>query len=156
MDRHLALAYSWGKWLALRADDYRKAMEFYKAQRPRRNWGILVEHDEMALRYQRCEFRLRRAMLAVGAWGMTGYATFGEENPNSTVTLCGVEFPVHAASTAELDQMNRDDFQRNHRSRATKAKQVAEDKRHPLAHFSDVQAEEDQLAYEQEVRSGRW
>lgn len=151
----LVMAYSWGKWLALRADDYRKAMEFYKKQRPEGNWAILTQHDEMACRYQRCEFRLRRAMRAVGAWGMTGHATFNE-NGSGKFTLMGIDFPADVMAADELADSNAKEFQKNHRSRATEAKEVAEDKRHPLAHFADVCAQEDQEAYEQELRSSRY
>jgi hypothetical protein len=153
VNRRLALAYAWGKWFALRADNYHKAMEFYKNQRPRKNWAILVEQDEMALRYQRCGFRIERAMRAVGAWGLIGYASLMEGSDN--VRIMGVDFPAKVAAQDEVDRMNADQFQRNQRDRAMKAKAVAEDKRHPLACFEDICAEAEAEAYEKELR-GNW
>ena len=154
--KRLQLAYAWGKWIALRREEYEKAMDYYKSQRPRGNWAILVERDEMACRYQRCVFRVHRALRAVGAWGMTGYATFDDQNPNATVKLVGVDFPVNAASADQLAAMNARDFQKNDRTRAVEAKRVAEDKRHPLADFMDHCAQEDQIAYEAELQSMRY
>lgn len=158
MTRRVQLALAWGKWIALRREDHEKAMEFYKGQRPRGNWGIVVEQDEMACHYQRCQFRVRRAMRAVGAWGMVGHATFtmpGEET-NATYRLAGVDFPVRADTADELAKRNFDDFNKNARTRAVRSKIAAEDKRHPLAIYEDHVAALEAEAVEAEMYSMRY
>lgn len=154
--RRLQLAYSWGKWLALRRKEYENAMAYYQSQRPRTNWSILVQHDEMACRYQRCRFRIERAERAVGANGLTGYATFNDKEPNAEIELVGVKFPVQAASRDQLAQMNYENFHRHDRMRAVTAKQIMNDKRHPLAAYADRCAEEEREAYEAEMRSAAY
>src|SRR5688500_13458029 len=121
MNRRLALAYAWGKWFAIAAEEFQRIEKRAKALRPRGNWAILVEDDEVALQYQRVVFRIRRAKRAVGAWGVCGYGELGVEDG---------QFAVGWASKEKLAQMNFDSFHKE-RLRAKRAKELAEDKRHP-------------------------
>jgi hypothetical protein len=149
-ERRLYLALAWGKWLALRQKDCEAALQFYTNQRPRKNWAILVEEDEWALRYQRLIFRQHRVLRALGAWGLIGYATFSEEGED-TVTILGVNFPVNRASMDEVARMNYNSFNLGERHRAFRAKQLAEDKRHPIAAYQDHCAKEEADAIQAEM-----
>lgn len=68
----------WAKWLAIYVDDLQR--EVAKIERMRgTNFGIAVQSDYNALRWQIWDYRLHRAKYAVGLFGLVSRAIFTDK-----------------------------------------------------------------------------
>lgn len=102
-----ALAIGWGKYLANTRDIMREVDALKKLRGT--NFGIAVGNDKYALEYQRIDFRLHRALYAVGSMGLIGHASFQDDGT------------WKHASASEVKAMNGKWLDR-YRQRAHKAK----------------------------------
>jgi hypothetical protein len=116
----------WAKWLALHCVDYPEEMRRIESLRPRKNWAILIADDELACIYQRMRFRLERARYACGHRALIG---------EGSVQVVDGQLAVVWENATAIAEHNRKNFDRNHRQRAVKAKQIMADKHHPREAF---------------------
>jgi hypothetical protein len=138
----------WGRYLA-RTEEVRREMEHAKQNRPKKNYGILVEDDDWALVYQRLNFRLARARRAFNPITCRSYSFTG--NGPLTMKIVGVKIPGWQGSTEEeYARKNAENFDHAYRKRAVKAKRILVERHGALG--GPVMALLDKQSYEETMR----
>lgn len=106
--RRYALLRGWARWLSRYGDGEEELEKIVEIRGTR--FGIAIQDDYHALRYQRAKWLKQRASYAVGAYGLTGFASWSDGR-------------WHRASKDEVAAMNRTNMAKD-RARAVRAKRL--------------------------------